>query len=161
MKSLLLSVVIGAPALACVLKIMELGGRHFYIYVWGFMFAFSIIMLTIAPVLIMPLFNKYTPLEVSRVHFRRRCKCSFLRRGHPKSALSVLPVVTCFAVDEIAFIRLVVVVAHCIVGPYWRQDGELKSAIEALAARVNFPLTKLFVVDGSKRSAHSNAYFYG
>lgn len=41
------------------------------------------------------------------------------------------------------------------------QDGELKSGIEALAARVKFPLTKLFVVDGSKRSAHSNAYFYG
>lgn len=41
------------------------------------------------------------------------------------------------------------------------QDGELKSQIEDLAARVKFPLMKLFVVDGSKRSAHSNAYFYG
>ena len=26
---------------------------------------------------------------------------------------------------------------------------------------VAFPLKKLFVVDGSKRSSHSNAYFYG
>jgi len=33
--------------------------------------------------------------------------------------------------------------------------------IEALASRIHFPLTKLFVIDGSKRSGHSNAYFYG
>lgn len=61
---MLLTVAISAPVLGCVLKIIELGGRYFYVYVWGFMFVFSIIMLTIAPVLIMPLFNKYTPLEV-------------------------------------------------------------------------------------------------
>ncbi|KAI8928174.1 peptidase family M48-domain-containing protein [Entophlyctis helioformis] len=40
-------------------------------------------------------------------------------------------------------------------------DGELKTKIDALAASVKFPLTKVFVVDGSKRSAHSNAYFVG
>lgn len=37
----------------------------------------------------------------------------------------------------------------------------LRTAIEELAASINFPLTKLYVVDGSKRSNHSNAYFYG
>ena len=51
-KSMLLTVVISAPVLGCVLKIIELGGRHFYVYVWGFMFVFSIIMLTIAPCLL-------------------------------------------------------------------------------------------------------------
>jgi STE24 endopeptidase len=30
-----------------------------------------------------------------------------------------------------------------------------------LAASIEFPLYKLFVVEGSKRSSHSNAYFYG
>ncbi|XP_076078536.1 CAAX prenyl protease 1 homolog [Mytilus galloprovincialis] len=40
-------------------------------------------------------------------------------------------------------------------------DGALRSRIEALAASIDFPLKKLFVVEGSKRSAHSNAYFYG
>merc|ERR1712212_782623 len=40
-------------------------------------------------------------------------------------------------------------------------DGELKTGIEALAASVEFPLYKLYVVEGSKRSSHSNAYFYG
>ncbi|CAI4228493.1 unnamed protein product [Auanema sp. JU1783] len=40
-------------------------------------------------------------------------------------------------------------------------DGPLKTAIEQLAASVSYPLTKLYVVHGSKRSAHSNAYMYG
>lgn len=39
--------------------------------------------------------------------------------------------------------------------------GELKDEIEKLAKSVDFPLYKLYVVEGSKRSAHSNAYFYG
>lgn len=40
-------------------------------------------------------------------------------------------------------------------------DGELRTNIEKLAASLRFPLKKLFVVEGSKRSSHSNAYFYG
>ncbi|GMT00148.1 hypothetical protein PENTCL1PPCAC_22322, partial [Pristionchus entomophagus] len=40
-------------------------------------------------------------------------------------------------------------------------DGELKTAIEGLAARLDYPLTKIYVVDGSTRSGHSNAYMYG
>ncbi|KAJ9081521.1 zinc metalloprotease [Entomophthora muscae] len=41
------------------------------------------------------------------------------------------------------------------------EDGPLKDQIEALAKSVEFPLTKLYVIDGSKRSSHSNAYFFG
>lgn len=40
-------------------------------------------------------------------------------------------------------------------------DGALRRGIEALARSVDFPLRKLFEVDGSKRSGHSNAYMYG
>ncbi|XP_056120304.1 CAAX prenyl protease 1 homolog [Rhinichthys klamathensis goyatoka] len=40
-------------------------------------------------------------------------------------------------------------------------DGELKSEIESMAKSIYFPLTKVYVVEGSKRSSHSNAYFYG
>jgi len=40
-------------------------------------------------------------------------------------------------------------------------EGDLRAGIESLAASVEFPLYKLFVVVGSKRSTHSNAYFYG
>ncbi|KAL8661451.1 MAG: hypothetical protein Q9202_005570 [Teloschistes flavicans] len=41
------------------------------------------------------------------------------------------------------------------------EEGQLKTGVEALAKRLNFPLKELCVIDGSKRSAHSNAYFYG
>ncbi|KAG5944267.1 hypothetical protein E4U53_006909 [Claviceps sorghi] len=41
------------------------------------------------------------------------------------------------------------------------EEGELKSKVNQLAAAHKFPLQELFVIDGSKRSAHSNAYFYG
>jgi len=41
------------------------------------------------------------------------------------------------------------------------EPGALKTSVEALATRLNFPLKHLYVIDGSKRSAHSNAYFYG
>ena len=41
------------------------------------------------------------------------------------------------------------------------EPGELKSGVESLAQRLKFPLKSLFVIDGSKRSAHSNAYFFG
>ncbi|PIK60139.1 putative CAAX prenyl protease 1-like [Apostichopus japonicus] len=40
-------------------------------------------------------------------------------------------------------------------------EGELRTSIEGLAASIAFPLYKLYVVEGSKRSSHSNAYFYG
>ncbi|XP_053563176.1 CAAX prenyl protease 1 homolog [Bombina bombina] len=40
-------------------------------------------------------------------------------------------------------------------------EGNLKEDIESMAKSINFPLTKVYVVEGSKRSSHSNAYFYG
>ena len=41
------------------------------------------------------------------------------------------------------------------------QPGSLKDGVEALAAKLKFPLTELQVIDGSTRSSHSNAYFTG
>lgn len=41
------------------------------------------------------------------------------------------------------------------------EDGALKTAIEAFAKKVNFPLSNIFVMDGSKRSAKANAFFSG
>lgn len=40
-------------------------------------------------------------------------------------------------------------------------EGELRTKIEELAESLQFPLYKLYLVEGSKRSVHSNAYFYG
>lgn len=101
--ALALTFVIGTPVLALVIYIIRWGGEYFYFYVWVFLCAVSVLLMTVYPTLIAPLFNKFTKLE----------------------------------------------------------EGEIYKAVEALAKRVNFPLTQIFLVDGSKRSAHSNAYFYG
>lgn len=103
LKGLALTVVIGGPFISLLLRIISWGGPRFYIYVWALTFFFSIFMLTIIPVYIMPLFNKYDPLE----------------------------------------------------------EGALKEGIYELAGRLEFPLTNLFVMDGSKRSSHSNAFMFG
>lgn len=102
-KSQVLAFAIGTPVMIGFVKIINYFGDQFFVYVWSAFFVFQIVMMTIAPIVIMPLFNKFTPLE----------------------------------------------------------DGTLKTKIEDLAKSVNFPLTKLFVIDGSKRSSHSNAYFTG
>lgn len=103
LKGQALSFIIGTPVMLGFVKIVEYFGDSFFAYLWAFFFALQIFMMTIAPVVIMPLFNKFTPLE----------------------------------------------------------DGSLKTKIEALAKSLNFPLSKLFVIDGSKRSSHSNAFFTG
>jgi STE24 endopeptidase len=41
------------------------------------------------------------------------------------------------------------------------QDEALKARVNALMARCGFAASGLFVMDGSKRSAHANAYFTG
>uniref|UniRef100_A0A7R9X169 CAAX prenyl protease n=1 Tax=Craspedostauros australis TaxID=1486917 RepID=A0A7R9X169_9STRA len=102
-KSLILTFAIGGPFIALLLRIIQSGGQYFYLYVWAFMFVFSVFMMTIVPVFIMPLFNKYEPLA----------------------------------------------------------EGDLKTRIYQLADRLEYPLKKLFVMDGSKRSAHSNAFMFG
>lgn len=102
-KSLLLTFVIGGPFVAILMRIIKWGGQHFYIYVWAFMFVFSVFMMTIVPVVIMPMFNKYEKLP----------------------------------------------------------ESQLKTRIYELADTLKYPLTKLFVMDGSKRSSHSNAFMFG
>ena len=102
-KELGLTALFGGPFTALLLKIIQMGGDKFYLYMWATTFVFSVIMMTLVPVVIMPLFNKYEKLP----------------------------------------------------------EGSLKDQIYALAGRLEFPLTKLFVMDGSKRSSHSNAFMFG
>jgi STE24 endopeptidase len=102
-KSTALSIVIGFPVVSGLIYIIKWGGEHFYIYVWFALFVFALVMMTIYPEYIAPLFNKYDALP----------------------------------------------------------DGSLREKIEALAGSLDYPLKKLYVVDGSKRSSHSNAYCYG
>ena len=102
-KGILLFILLGLPITALLIYVMKNTGEFFYFYVWLALLVVQLVLLTIYPTLLAPLFNKFTPL----------------------------------------------------------QEGELKDKINALAKRNDFPLTKLFVVDGSTRSSHSNAYFYG
>ncbi|KAK3158732.1 hypothetical protein QOZ80_2AG0140890 [Eleusine coracana subsp. coracana] len=102
-KGILLSIVLGPPIVSAIIYIVQIGGPYLALYLWGFMFALALLMMTIYPVVIAPLFNKFTPLP----------------------------------------------------------EGVLREKIEKLAASLKFPLKKLFVVDGSTRSSHSNAYMYG
>ncbi|XP_014486841.1 PREDICTED: CAAX prenyl protease 1 homolog [Dinoponera quadriceps] len=66
----------------------------------------------------------------------------------------------------VVFTLLVMVIYPGVIAPLFDKytplpDGELKQKIEELAASLKFPLQKLFVVENSMRSTHSNAYMYG
>ncbi|OJJ44673.1 hypothetical protein ASPZODRAFT_153573 [Penicilliopsis zonata CBS 506.65] len=103
LKGQMLGVVLGAPIISAVLKIVQKTGNSFFYYLWLFGVFVQIFAITIYPIVILPLFNKLSPLE----------------------------------------------------------PGDLKTGVEQLARKLKFPLSELYVIDGSKRSAHSNAYFYG
>ncbi|KAI7501074.1 CAAX prenyl protease 1 [Hortaea werneckii] len=102
-KGQALSLAFGVPVGAAFLKIIQATGDNFFLYIWLFTLAVQLGAVTIYPIVIVPLFNKLTPLE----------------------------------------------------------PGKLKERVEALAGKLEFPLDELQVIDGSKRSAHSNAYFTG
>ncbi len=64
------------------------------------------------------------------------------------------------------FQLLMMVLFPTVIAPLFNkftplQDQSLKARIEGLMARVGFASKGLFVMDGSKRSAHGNAYFSG
>ncbi len=102
-KSLVLTVIFTPPILAGIIWILLHTGPYMAVYLWAFMLTLSLVMMTVYPTLIAPLFNKYDPLPM----------------------------------------------------------GPLREKIEALATKLDFPLKKLYQIDGSTRSAHSNAYMYG
>ena len=64
------------------------------------------------------------------------------------------------------FQLLMMVLYPTVIAPLFNKftplaDDSLKSRIEGLMARVGFASKGLFVMDGSRRSAHGNAYFSG
>lgn len=62
-KALLLSVLLGAPLLGFILWFFETSGQWAWLYCWVAVVAFIVIVQFLAPVVIMPLFNKFIPLE--------------------------------------------------------------------------------------------------
>lgn len=102
-KQAALATAIGAPLLLAVFWLMAAMGERWWLYVWLFWLTFNLLVMLLYPMLIAPLFNKFSPLP----------------------------------------------------------EGELKERIGGLLARCGFTASGLFVMDGSKRSAHGNAYFTG
>jgi len=101
-KNLGLGALLGLPIIALLLWLF---GRfdNAWMMAWAAVVIFMLIVQFIAPKYIMPLYNKFEPLE----------------------------------------------------------DEELKKDINAMAERCEFPLTEISVMDGSRRSAKSNAFFSG
>jgi STE24 endopeptidase len=65
-----------------------------------------------------------------------------------------------------AFNLLILVLYPTVIAPLFNKfvplaDESLKTRVQALMARCGFAAKGLFVMDGSKRSAHANAYFTG
>jgi STE24 endopeptidase len=102
-KGFVLALVLFLPLLALLLKIIEWAGASWWLWAWGAVLAFQLLLMLIAPALIMPLFNKFTPLA----------------------------------------------------------EGALRERLFALAGRTGFTTRSIDVMDGSKRSRHSNAFFTG
>jgi STE24 endopeptidase len=103
LKGLLLAVALGYPLLVLVLKLVEWMGPWWWLWAWGALLGFQLLLLVLTPVLILPLFNKFTPLP----------------------------------------------------------DGALRERLLKLAERTRFRARSIQVMDGSKRSRHSNAFFIG
>lgn len=102
-KGLALGLVLGVPMVWLVLWLMQAGGAQWWVWAWAAFVGFQLFIMAIAPNVIMPLFNKFTPLE----------------------------------------------------------DEALKDRVNALMQRAGFTAKGFFVMDGSRRSAHSNAFFTG
>src|SRR5205809_1183502 len=103
LKAFLLAVLLGFPLLALVLKLIEWTGQNWWIWAAVLVIAFQLLLMLIAPAVIMPLFNKFTPLP----------------------------------------------------------QGSLRERLFALAQRTDFPTHSIELMDGSKRSRHSNAFVTG
>ena len=102
-KGVLVGLILGLPILWLVLWLMQAGGNLWWFYAWIALVLYQLFVMWIAPNFIMPLFNKFTPLE----------------------------------------------------------DATLKERVSALMSRSGFTAKGFFVMDGSRRSAHSNAFFTG
>ncbi|MFD2567545.1 M48 family metallopeptidase [Pseudotenacibaculum haliotis] len=62
-KGWLMSAILGGGILALIIWFYEFTGKHFWLYAWGLVALFSIFMNMFYSKLIVPLFNKQTPLE--------------------------------------------------------------------------------------------------
>jgi len=103
LKGFGLAIVLGGPLLAGILAFFTYVDQYAWLYAWGVVTLFTLFIQFVAPTWIMPIFNKFEPLE----------------------------------------------------------DDELRQKIRDYANKVNFALEGVYMMDGSKRSSKSNAFFTG
>jgi len=103
LRNALVSLIIALPLLSLILWLLDLATPMSWLWAWLGWMVFNALLLFIYPVVIAPLFNKFTPMP----------------------------------------------------------DSEHKQKLDGLLQRCGFSAAGLFVMDGSKRSAHANAYFTG
>jgi len=63
LKGWLLAIIIGAPVFSAILWFFEQTGPMAWFYCWGALTVIQVFLMFIAPVVIMPIFNKFVPLE--------------------------------------------------------------------------------------------------
>ena len=83
-KQTLLGAALGLPLVFCVLWLMQWMGEQWWLYVWVTWIVFNLLVLTVYPTLIAPLFNKFTPLEDAGLKGRIEAllaKCGFRAQG--------------------------------------------------------------------------------
>ena len=83
-KQTLLGAALGLPLVFCVLWLMRWMGEQWWLYVWLTWIAFNLLVLTVYPTLIAPLFNKFAPLENADLKGRIEAllaKCGFRAQG--------------------------------------------------------------------------------
>jgi STE24 endopeptidase len=102
-KGLVLGALLLLPLAALIIWLIGELGTYWWVYAWAVTVAYGIFVQFIAPTVIAPLFNKFSPME----------------------------------------------------------DPELKARVERLLERCGFKVKGLMKMDGSRRSAHGNAYFTG
>jgi STE24 endopeptidase len=84
LKNAALAAALGIPLLACLLWLMERAGNLWWLYAWLFWVAFNLIILTVYPVWIAPLFNKFVPLDDAQLKERIERlleRCGFKAQG--------------------------------------------------------------------------------
>lgn len=101
-KGLVLAAVLGGPLVAALLWILA-NVTNAWIWAWVVIGSFQVVMIWLGPSLIMPLFNRFEPME----------------------------------------------------------NGPLRDSIQELGEQCGFPVEDVYVMDGSKRSTKSNAFFTG
>lgn len=62
-KSIIISTIIISIVASVGLWLVQVSPNYWWLWVWGFFFAFSLFMMYIAPYVIEPLFNKFTPID--------------------------------------------------------------------------------------------------